>query len=520
MRHRPRAPIASMLLAMAIAVPATAAEPSPPAALGPLPVPDGATSGGPSVPLATAARDVRDAYAGVGLLDYASTCTAVLIRPMGGEVPEAAPAYALTNGHCVDLFDATTVLRDVPVPAEAAPLAFGVASDGGPIAEVPVRTIRWATMKGTDLAVIELDAALPDLIAQGLRAYPLGPAPSDGGSIVVVGGPAPADDGGRALRLASCTAGPAVDLLERQWTWYGFPSNDCADIRPGSSGSPILDPATGTLVGLVNTTTQGSEGISDCAIGRPCEMGPDGVASRPDASYGPTTAILDGCFDASWSFTGPGPACALDPGDGIGVEGWTLATNPGAHPITSDMPSPSTWAITLVPASAAQTWMRVAQGPAGDIDCHNPAAYGDPMEVPADLLYDPPVPTEDGSHLMCLLGGDGPAASDPWQSPAFPTVLRVDIDRTPPIGPIELSVRDEPEAWAVEPTYRPPELSLFEWKWGPPETTDCADPADYAIYRRFPAELPHADAPTRLCVIGYDDASNASEPLDRVFSLP
>lgn len=88
------------------------------------------------------------------------------------------------------------------------------------------------------------------------------------------------------------------------------------------------------------------------------------------------------------------------------------------------------------------------------------------------------------------------------------------------MGAIALSVRDEPDAWSVEPLYRPPELSLFEWKWGPPETTDCADPVDYTVYLRFPTALPHADAPTRLCVIGYDDASNASEPLDRVFSLP
>ncbi len=486
-----------------------------------LPVPPDAAPGGPSLALGTLDQGVRKAYSGVGLLDYASTCTAVLIRPAPGEPPAGAPAYALTNGHCVDLFDATSVLRDVPVPTDMPGLTFGAVVAGDPGTGVPLRAIRWATMKGTDLAIIELDATLPDLLAQGLRAYPMAPPVADGTPVVVVGGPASTDGTDRVLRLAACTAGSSVDLLERHWTWFGFPANDCADIRPGSSGSPVFDPGTGSLVGLVSTTTQGSEGISDCSMGRPCEVGPDGVASVGGMSYGPpVTPFLDGCFDATWTFTGPGDACALDPGDGLGVTDWTISANPGAHTITSDVPSPSTWGVTLVPGSPDQAWMRIAEGPAGAVDCHDPAVYGPPMAIPGDLLYDPPLPTADGSHVMCLLGGTAADASAAWQSPAFPTVLRVDIDRTPPISPVELSVRDLPDAWSVEPIYRSPELSLFEWKWGPPAMTDCADPTGYAIYRRFPTDLPHADAPTRMCVIGYDDANNASPALDRVFSLP
>ncbi|MEZ4595920.1 MAG: hypothetical protein R3C32_03215 [Chloroflexota bacterium] len=164
--------------------------------------------------------------------------------------------------------------------------------------------------------------------------------------------------------------------------------------------------------------------------------------------------------------------------------------------------------------------MRLAEGRAGAIDCHDPSVYGDPVDVPADLHLDPPLPTEDGSHLMCLIGGTPTDAGVDWQPTTYPTVLRAYIDRTPPIPPIELIAHEVDEGWLVEPLYISPELSQYAWKWGPADLIDCADPAGYAGYRGFPIVLQKADAPVRLCVIGYDDANNATAPLDRVFSLP
>lgn len=72
----------------------------------------------------------------------------------------------------------------------------------------------------------------------------------------------------------------------------------------------------------------------------------------------------------------------------------------------------------------------------------------------------------------------------------------------------------------VEPLYMAPDLSQYDWKWGPADAVDCADPTGYEGYRGFPMLLERADAPIRLCVVGYDDANNASEPLVRVFSDP
>ncbi|MEZ4595919.1 MAG: serine protease [Chloroflexota bacterium] len=232
--------------------------------------------------------------------------------PGDGETPAQAPAYALTNGHCVDLFDATSVVRDGQPTPGAGGVAFGVAADGSPVAEASVASIRWATMKGTDLAVIELDTTLADLEAKGVVAYPIADAVAPGTPVVVVGGPASTDGSDRTLRLGACTSGPPKDLFEWRWTWFGFPSSDCADIRAGSSGSPVFDPTTGSVVALVNTTTQGSGDVTDCSMGRPCEVTDEarqrqgrGLRAQRRGAPRLLRCVVDVC--RAWSRLRPGP---------------------------------------------------------------------------------------------------------------------------------------------------------------------------------------------------------------------
>jgi hypothetical protein len=373
-------------------------------------------------------------------------------------------------------------------------------------------------MKGTDLAIVELDAPIADLLTAGIPAYRMATRPTPPGTpVVIVGGPSPTDGAGRRLRLAACTLGAPADLVERDWTWSAFPSDDCADIRPGSSGSPVFDPATGEVVALVNTTTAGSGPVSDCVISRPCEVRGTITRSREDTAYGPSLAVLAGCFDAGWTFTGPSAACALDPGLALDVDAAVLSANPSI-PRPLGGPPTTTWGVELSNGThPALTHHRVKSGRLGEVDCTDPAGYGEPIALADDPAFDEPLPTDEGRYQLCVLAGPGPVPDERWQEPRFASVVTTWVDRTPPIAPIELSVREGEEAWLVEPLYVPPELSLYRWKWGPPRETDCADDADYAVYRRFPTPLPFGEAPTRMCVIGHDDAGNPSAPLDRVF---
>jgi hypothetical protein len=409
------------------------------------------------------------------------------------------------------------VTRDDPVSlAEKANVWFGYGPEVYGTDPVRIRVVRWATMKNTDLALIELATDLPTLVAAGHRPYPIAPpGPQVGEQVVVVGGPAP-HGGERVLRLAACMLGSPTDLLESQWTMFGFPANECRDVRPGSSGSPVLDPRSGELVGLINTGTGGSDGLPDCALNRPCEIGPDGAHSREDTNYGPPLPNLEACFDAAWRFVGPGGACPLDTGEQLEVPRWTGIANPEAEPPLGG-PKITTWNAPLRPTDPSLAWYRVATGPAGSVDCHDQASYGEPIELAAEPRFDAPLPTTEGHHLACLIAGPTNEPGPDWQSVDHPTVISTWIDRTPPIGEIQLAVIEEPGRWVVEPVPDPPELTSFTWKWGPAESVTCTGPENYKPYRRIVAELQRADAPARMCVIGYDAAGNPSTPLDRVF---
>src|SRR5688572_7242580 len=96
----------------------------------------------------------NEAFSGIGRLDgLGSSCTAFLLAV--GE--PSGPSYALTNGHCVGLFDNTSVMRDAP--ADGATVRFRLFADRpDDEAVVPVETVLYGTMRGTDVAVLQLAA--------------------------------------------------------------------------------------------------------------------------------------------------------------------------------------------------------------------------------------------------------------------------------------------------------------------------------------------------------------------------
>jgi hypothetical protein len=475
-------------------------------------VPDGLRPGSPAVPLAELDPEVAAGYSGVALVEAGGGCSGVLLAPGAGSPPADAPAYVLTNGHCIDLLSPTAVLLDAPGDGS---VRFGWS--GGPAVESAIGRVAWATMKGTDLALIELETPLADLLASGVRAYPIGPVPPEPGSrAVVVGGPSPVDGGDRRLMLTVCGVGKPHDLLEHTWTWFGFPDLDCADIRPGSSGSPLLDPSTGALVGLVNTSTAGSEALTDCAFNRPCEVTTAGAVSRPDTAYGPRVADLAGCFDAAWRFLGPGGTCPLDPGSGLSVEGATVTTNPD-RPSPSGDPPPTGWGAHLRAVEPDIAWYRMKTGVLGAVDCRDPEDYGPPVSLASRPLIARQLPRDEGRYQLCLLAGRSASLDGGWSDPRFADVLTASVDRTPPRPPVELRIEEDRAGWRIEPGFMWPELSAFAWKAGIPERTDCLDPSGYAVYDEGPISLARTLAPTRLCVIGYDDANNPTPPAMRLF---
>ncbi|MGK3987082.1 serine protease [Sorangium sp. So ce136] len=437
-------------------------------------------------------------------------CTAFLIDPAGR--PEA-PAHVLTNAHCTHAWAELTSANAVHVDTAAAPelqMIFNYFSDtvDAQVA-VPAKTIRYATMKGTDLAVVELDATIGALRERGVVALGLAPsAPAPGARVSVVGAPQLEVE---FLRRARCSDEGTFDIVEHGWHWFGAHRNRCADIANGSSGSPVLDDAQ-RVYAVVNTTTLGSPPDGDCFLGRPCEVdAPPGVSAE-GASYAVDVTSVSGCFAADGRFALDLEGCPLDAGRALDVLTYPSPRERPSDPATG---ATNTWKVTLGERDALG-FFRYKLGRAGEVDCRRPEGYSAPIKLDAQSLSGLSLPEGEGVHQLCVLAGPTQAPDAAWQSLSFPTVVLTTIDTTPPTRRPELSRGgDATEGMHVEPIFSLPELADFEYRFGPPEATDCDDPeAEWLRYRRFPIFLDARDLPARFCVRPTDWVGNVGQPFD------
>ncbi len=459
---------------------ATAVEPTGTATAGADPMPTstgGDPAAAPSEPLVNA-KGQSAAYSGVGqITGFGSSCTGFLLD-VG---PSAGPAYAMTNGHCVGLFDSTTVLRDQP--AVGATMTFRLFADT-PKAKlvVPIRSVRYASMRGTDVAIIQLGSTRAAL--SGLPGYRLGPPPRAGTTIRVVGIPVnglPAAD--HVLRATGCTAAGTHRLLEWVWVWDAAQANDCRGIVGGSSGSPVFHAGSSQVVGgIINTTTIGAGDLLGCYLGQPCQLDRSGVIRKKRTSYAMPVAAWAKCFTAN-GFVPTAGGCPAERAS-VSVTDTARAVQPGGR-----------WQATVEGTATPLT----KSGPAATTDCRRAVGYA--VDAGASTA---PLPTADGFYLLCAAAPN----TDGRPNVAGAGYAVVEVDGTPPTAPLRLSTLVDAQDVRVEPIFSPPEYSGFLLKAGPPTATDCGDPNGYAVYRRIPLTIAISDLPATLCVIGEDEAQN------------
>lgn len=432
-------------------------------------------------PALVAAEQGR-AYSGIGRLRASSQCTAFLIRTAG-----SGPAYVVTNGHCVGLLGANEVI----VNREQTAYRFtpGLFFDAAATETLGSRRIAYATMKRTDIAVIELDARLEELTARGYAPLEFGSAAA-GERVMAAGAPVQNTPMERMfLQLGRCRLGPRVDVVEFRWLWRGLIRNDCPDILPGWSGAPLISQTSGRVVGVMNTTTIHSfsrGGGFDCYLGTPCEVG---AAQRvlDDASYGVGVEGLERCFDGEGVFR-LGLGCPLDPGRQVEVtrRPATRAERPGAR-----------WNASVAIGDLAGYRYKVFREGRGD--CGDAAGYSAPTTAGH---LDEVIGSEPGRYYLCV-NGEG-------VDPAWAAVLHVRIDAEPPVVPLPYTLRETDAAYVMEIIGIPSEVSLGEWKAGAPASVNCADREGYRPYLRVPVRLLKAEGPYRVCLVAYDDAGNAT----------
>ncbi|HEX6886558.1 MAG TPA: hypothetical protein VF143_00515 [Candidatus Nanopelagicales bacterium] len=238
-------------------------------------------------------------------------CTAWLVD-LGA--PASAKALAVTAGRCVGLQDPATTITDEPLADARVLLAtFAAVTTSDPVAPVavPAEAVVWASMRGTDLAVLRLGSTYGELAAQGIT--PIAPVPPlpDGGQVLVAGVPiAGIDVVERHLRGSRCSVGAAVTVVEGPWRFTDVQPIGCGGILRGSAGSVAFNPE-GRAVGMAITTTIGAGSASPepgggCGVGSPCQVAADGTTtSVPDTSYVVAVEPLVACFPAGAPTAGP-----------------------------------------------------------------------------------------------------------------------------------------------------------------------------------------------------------------------
>ncbi len=248
---------------------------------------------------ASTAPDVVVDYTGIVAL---SNCSGSVVRPAAASLND--PALVLSNGHCVKFMAAGEVIVN-----QSSSRTFSLlnAAGTGTLGTLRATSLAYATMTGTDVSLYRLNQTYAQIQQQfGSRALDLSAThPVAATDIKVVSG--------YWRRIYSCRIDAFVHTLrESNWTWRDsirYTSSSACQTIGGTSGSPIVDVATGRVVGVNNTA---NESGGRCTLNNPCEVSQSGaITVRPGARYGQQTFQINACIGAGNTINLTAPGCTL-----------------------------------------------------------------------------------------------------------------------------------------------------------------------------------------------------------------
>lgn len=227
-----------------------------------------------------------------------SNCSASYIKPK--QIPDTALALVLTNGHCTGsgIFGG-----GMPQPGEffykkqASMRANLLFKDGSTRASLRVQQILYATMTGTDLALLQLNQTYQQIKnSTGVSPFELTDVPATAGAAIDI-------PSGYWKRTYSCAIEAVIPTLkEAGWTMMNsvrYSPTGC-EVIGGTSGSPIVNSATGVVVAINNT---GNEDGQQCTMNNPCEVDAAGkITVLQGRGYGQQVELINSCIDKSGNF--------------------------------------------------------------------------------------------------------------------------------------------------------------------------------------------------------------------------
>lgn len=215
-----------------------------------------------------------------------SNCSGSVIRfPASAD---SDPALVMTNGHCLE--------TGFPDPGEvivgqSSSRSFGLLNASATrVGTLRANKVVYSTMTDTDVTIYQLTTTYAQIKSTyGINALTVQDThPAAGTAITVVSG--------YWKRTYACNIdGFVYRLKEGSWTWKDSVryTSACQTIG-GTSGSPVVDNATGKVVAVNNT---GNEDGERCTDNNPCEVDANGnVTVRHGINYAQETYTIPACF--------------------------------------------------------------------------------------------------------------------------------------------------------------------------------------------------------------------------------
>lgn len=231
-----------------------------------------------------------------------SNCSGSLIQLEG--VSDANSALVLTNGHCLEGGFSNPGQFKYKLPSTRTFTLLK--SDSSNAGRVTATEIVYSTMTGTDVTVYKLRETYAEIKAKfGIRPMTLSSQhPGMGTAMEVISG--------YWKRGYTCDVEAFIpQLKEAGWIMndsirYSRPG--CETIG-GTSGSPIVQAGTKTVIGINNT---GNEDGQRCTMNNPCEVDKDGnISFNQGYSYGQQTYQIYSCLTATNEIDLAVPGCKL-----------------------------------------------------------------------------------------------------------------------------------------------------------------------------------------------------------------
>ncbi len=229
-----------------------------------------------------------------------SNCSGSIVQFSG--MPDSAKAIVMTNGHCIggSMVQPNEFFYDKPVNR-----AMRVYTKNGSLISVTATKILYATMTGTDVAFYELTDTYSSLASKGIESFDFeGQRPGVGTAIDIVSG---YWDRGYRCNID----GFVFTLKEAGWTFKDsirYSSPGC-EIIGGTSGSPIIQTGTRSVIGINNTTNESGR---RCTMNNPCEVSEMGdIEVRKSTGYGQQTYNVYSCLTPAFKIDLKKPGCEL-----------------------------------------------------------------------------------------------------------------------------------------------------------------------------------------------------------------